>query len=509
MRYSFPMQNESSPSPERHDEAGPVAPAATETVSSPSPSQILSTYVREAVRALGFLTPRWQALPKASPLWSVWVIVAYVLFEVVFNRLEIKGAAQFYPASLVNGWLSTLALAWAAWWVSSPHERALSPQRTDGVAAGTVFLLVMLMQLIVNVIASLLRSLYDQDALASRGYVEWALAWTIWLAPMIWVTLAIVFVLFRVSVGRRDFRAPLPAVTLFVFAVVMSAIWNRSAYWYPDYESTTASEAKSENRLRHLTPDALKTQSLLLEEQLSTLAPQRPGVVDVYAITFAPYSTENVFLNESNIVLAVMRERYGATDRTLQLVNHQSTIKIQPWATPENLAAALKRIGELADPAEDLVFLHLTSHGSKAGALETSFWPIQIDTLDALKLRTMLDESNIASRILSVSACYSGTWLPFHQTPNTLIMTASDAEKTSYGCGYKSEITYFTRAVFDEQLRNTTRSFEDALRAARPIIEAREKEADKSDGFSNPQIFVGDTIRPKLDSWVRELEKSP
>jgi Peptidase C13 family len=507
MRYSFLMKDELPASQEPQNEA--VAIESQGAIGSPSRSQVLSTYFREALRALAFRMPRWQTLPEASPLWSVAVIVAYVLFEVIFNRFDVDGDAQFYPASLLNGWLSTLAFAWGAWWVSSTHERATSLPPSDGIPAGTVFLLGQLMQLIVSVVAMLIHGVYDQNALAGRGYVEWAIAWVIWLAPMIWVTLAIVFVLFRVSVGRTDTRAPLPAVGLLVVAVVMSTIWNRSSYWYPDYENTSTSAAKSENRFRHLTPEALKTQSLLLDEQLRALAPQRPGIVDVYAITFAPYSTENVFLNESNVVLEVMRDRYGASDRTLQLVNHQSTITTQPWATPENLAAALKRVGELADPAEDFVFLHLTSHGSKEGALETSFWPIQIETLDALKLRGMLDEANIASRIVSVSACYSGTWLPFHQTANTLIMTASDAEKTSYGCGYKSEITYFTRAVFDEQLRNNTRSFEDALKAARPVIEAREKEANKSDGFSNPQIFVGDAIRAKLGTWVRELEKLP
>jgi Peptidase C13 family len=471
--------------------------------------QTLGVYFREAIRALGFLAPNWQSLPRVSPLWSVLLIVSSVLFEVAFSRFEVDGAAQFYPASLLSGWLSILVFAWCVWWVASALDDTHSPEQAKHVDAGSVFLLGMAMQLIVNLLTMFFHVFYDQDALSGRGYVEWAIAWVIWLVPVVWITLAIVFVLFRVSVGRRDLRSPLPAVGLLIIAVVVSAMWNRSSYWYPDYENTTTSETKAENRFRHLTPEALKKQSILLDEQLGALAPQRPGVVDVYAITYAPYSSENVFLNESKIVLQVMRDRFGANNRTVQLVNHNSTIATQPWATPENLSATLKRVAALADPTEDVVFLHLTSHGSKGAALETSFWPIQIETLDALKLRGLLDDANVASRVISVSACYSGTWLPFHQTPNTLIMTASDAEHTSYGCGYKSEITYFTRAMFDEQLRNNTRSFEDALKAARPIIDAREKEAGKSDGFSNPQIYVGDGIRGKLDTWARELERSP
>jgi hypothetical protein len=41
-------------------------------------------------------------------------------------------------------------------------------------------------------------------------------------------------------------------------------------------------------------------------------------------------------------------------------------------------------------------------------------------------------------------------------------MTAADADHTSYGCGRLSELTFFGRALFDEQLRKT-HSFEQAF----------------------------------------------
>ena len=76
-------------------------------------------------------------------------------------------------------------------------------------------------------------------------------------------------------------------------------------------------------------------------------------------------------------------------------------------------------------------------------------------------------------------------------------MTAADATHTSYGCGSLSELTYFGRALFDEQLRQTY-SFEGAFAAAVPIIQQREIEGHKEDGFSNPQIAVGSGIRAVL-----------
>jgi hypothetical protein len=77
------------------------------------------------------------------------------------------------------------------------------------------------------------------------------------------------------------------------------------------------------------------------------------------------------------------------------------------------------------------------------------------------------------------------------------VMTAADADHTSFGCGKGSTLTYFGRAMFDEQLRRTW-SFEKAHTAARSVIEQREQEAGKTDGFSNPQIKVGERIRATL-----------
>ena len=88
---------------------------------------------------------------------------------------------------------------------------------------------------------------------------------------------------------------------------------------------------------------------------------------------------------------------------------------------------------------------------------------------------------------------------------DTLVMTAADATHTSYGCGRLSELTFFGRAMFDEQLRKT-HSFEAAFAAAVPLIREREVEAGKDDGFSNPQIRVGDKIRPLLDALAQRLD---
>ena len=110
-------------------------------------------------------------------------------------------------------------------------------------------------------------------------------------------------------------------------------------------------------------------------------------------------------------------------------------------------------------------------------------------------------------RVISISACYAGSWIAPLADPGTLVMTAADAEHTSYGCGRGSELTFFGRAMFDEQLRRT-HSFEDAHREARGVIERRERDAGKSDGHSNPQLSAGPGIRERLARLEVQLAAS-
>jgi hypothetical protein len=219
--------------------------------------------------------------------------------------------------------------------------------------------------------------------------------------------------------------------------------------------------------------------------------------VNLYAITFAPYADE-VFRRESDVVAQVMTRRFRAEGRVLQLVNNVATVDTWPWATTLNLQRAIQHFAEVMDRDNDILFIHLTSHGGRDGELSAYFWPVEVEKLHPLELKRWLDDAGIRNRVISVSACYSGSWIAPLADENTLVMTAADAEHTSYGCGSKSELTFFGRAMYDEQLRNNTLSFEDAYQASRKIIQQREIEAGKDDGFSNPQIRTGARIRDRL-----------
>jgi hypothetical protein len=160
------------------------------------------------------------------------------------------------------------------------------------------------------------------------------------------------------------------------------------------------------------------------------------------------------------------------------------------------------------DRDNDVLVVYLTSHGARDFKLAASHWPLEVDALSPAELRAALDKAGIRNRVIAVSACYSGGWIDALADDNTLVMTAADATHTSYGCGRLSELTFFGRAMFDEQLRKT-HSFEQAFAAAVPVIRQREIDAGKEDGFSNPQIKVGANIGPVLRALEQRLASLP
>jgi hypothetical protein len=282
-----------------------------------------------------------------------------------------------------------------------------------------------------------------------------------------------------------------------VFAV--TAWQHKASPWYA--QDTTADAP----RLR-VSQEAFEAQQALLHQTLAALPGERPGVIDVYGLVYAPYASEDVFLRESSMVAGVLGERFDAAGRTVQLVNHVSTTQRLAWATPLNLERTIAALAQRMDREADVLVVYLTSHGASNFQLAADHWPLDVDGLTPQRLRKALDGAGIRHRVIAVSACYSGGWIEPLADPHTLVMTAADATHTSYGCGKLSALTFFGRAVFDEQLRKT-HSFEQAFAAAVPLIKQREIDAGKDDGFSNPQIAVGEGILPVLKGLEERLGK--
>ncbi len=102
----------------------------------------------------------------------------------------------------------------------------------------------------------------------------------------------------------------------------------------------------------------------LLDAATAKLRPQTPGVVDLYVVAFAGDAEENVFRNEAEYAEKLFAQRFGAEGRVLVLENNAATVATRPLATLTNLTWALDDVAKTMDPAEDVLLLYVTTHGS-------------------------------------------------------------------------------------------------------------------------------------------------
>jgi hypothetical protein len=213
----------------------------------------------------------------------------------------------------------------------------------------------------------------------------------------------------------------------------------------------------------------------------------------VAVVSFGLFGDQSVFESEARAAARIVATRFGGGPVVVR-----ANTKTREDATSETLAGALRSVALTVDPEQDVLFLMLTSHGSRDGLAVKA--GRRSDTLSPAALRAMLAFTGVRHRALVVSACYSGVFIPALANPDTLVITAADADHPSFGCRDGAKWTYFGEAFFNAALRHTT-SLTEAFALSRKLVRQRERR----DGFmlSNPQMAGGETVMPLLDSLIR------
>ena len=289
-------------------------------------------------------------------------------------------------------------------------------------------------------------------------------------------------------------------------ALLATPIWFGSEL-LPDagwWETPQQAVARDPDHPSPVSETVLAKQPQLLYEALTSLEEERPGVTDLYFVGFAPYAGEDVFRKDMEVARDLFDERFDTEGRSVVLINNPRTVLEAPLATVSNLRGTLLEVGATINPDEDVVMLYITSHGSRDHRIVADFAPLELDSLDAATLKKMLDDAGIKWRIIVVSACYSGGFIDPLKDDNTLIITASAANRTSFGCGSESNATYFGDALFQHALRFED-SFVKAFERARDRIAERER-AEKISA-SEPQMSLGKAMAQKLPELEAELRQ--
>lgn len=289
-----------------------------------------------------------------------------------------------------------------------------------------------------------------------------------------------------------------------VFVVLLAGPWTVRADTYLFYPAEGVEDigAPLASDARLVPEEVLGRQPALVAQRTGALAPQDPATIELFAVGFAGDGKESVFRNEVEYFEALAAHRFGATGHVVPLVNHPDTTGTVPLATLANLRAALAGVGARMDREQDVLLLFLTSHGSHDHVLSVDLPPLELQQVEPKDLRQALDDAGIRWRVVVVSACFSGGFIDALRSPETMVITAARADRTSFGCGADSEITWFGKAFLTEGLNRTT-----DLREAYAIAARRVREWEREDGAtpSQPQIWAGERIDGKLAQWRATL----
>jgi hypothetical protein len=228
----------------------------------------------------------------------------------------------------------------------------------------------------------------------------------------------------------------------------------------------------------------LLNQGRLLDQALAAV-PRSTGGINLYSLALGGDGQQSVFMREVDYVSHMLASRFGAIGQ-ITLVNHRDHLADRPMATRETLSRAVRTLAERSRP-DDLVFIYLSSHGSAEHDLILDQPRLQLADLPADQLATVLAPLKNRDKIIVISACYSGGFIPVLKDERTLIMTASRPDRVSFGCSEEADFTYFGDALFAQAL-NQTDDLQQAFELARKHVAEREF-AGHFDA-SEPQIWA-------------------
>ena len=241
--------------------------------------------------------------------------------------------------------------------------------------------------------------------------------------------------------------------------------------------------------------DAAAAQRELIDAQVAHLDLAPTGAPRVFFLGFAGVGEERVFAEEIKLAARVVGENYGSASRAVLLLNDRRDLTTYPPATEASLRYALSALSRVMNRDEDVLFLALSSHGSRGATIEVSNEGMEPQTLGAVTLADLLAESGIRWKVIVVSACFSGAFVEPLADNHTIILTAASRSRTSFGCSDQRDLTYFGEAFYRDSLPGSTQ-----LRAAFETAKQEIRRREKEEGVraSQPQSYFGPLMEEKL-----------
>ena len=412
--------------------------------------------------------PSGRATPIIICLGALWL-----LLWLAIDRRYAQPAPQF----LIDGvpllaWhvLGVLALAALLHWRSQP-----TPQYAAVLALATG--LVPLPLLLATIAAENLNS-----------------SWLLCLCAA-----AAVYSLLYLAHGLRAFTGrPQRSAAVAGVLFIVGFIWLTDSLdvipdvWAPQEAQTAAAEQDL--------PDAeglLFEQAGRIDRALDAMGREESAAPRAFFLGFAGVGEQSVFAQEIQLASRVLAQRFRIDGRGLSLVNDQRDLDGAPLASVSGLRYALRGLGTRMNAERDVLFLSVSSHGAPDPAIAVSNSGLPLNELTEEDLAEALAESGIKWRVIIISACYAGAFIDSLKNPQTIVIAAAAADRTSFGCSNDRDLTYFGEAFYRDALPGS-RNLRAAFEAATAAIAARERREHVD--ASLPEAYFGAELEAKLAS---------
>jgi hypothetical protein len=209
--------------------------------------------------------------------------------------------------------------------------------------------------------------------------------------------------------------------------------------------------------------------------------------------------SDPIFGREAREAGKVLSRRYNAVGHTIVLAGTEGGgPSALPNGSPRNLAIALARVAELMDKKQDVLVLYTAGHGAKVG-LAYHDGDDGFGIIPPARMARLFDELGIQNRLLILSACFSGIFVPTLSSDSTALFTAASSERTSFGCQSDKDWTFYGDAMINNALRQPV-PLAKAGEDARALVAKWEALGNVTP--SEPQIAIGS----KVDLWLKPLE---
>lgn len=255
------------------------------------------------------------------------------------------------------------------------------------------------------------------------------------------------------------------------------------------------------------TEQAKQQSDALLQAQLQQVQTQwlneGPNTHKHVFLGSAQHSQSLVFQRD---ILAMEKslQALNATTASILLSNQVQTQQLRyPFATVPKLDRVFKQLAAWSHSHPMSLTVLISTHGLP-DVLSVNIGNRYYRPLRSAPLKAWLDKLHPRTRVtLLLSACYSGSFVDALQGPNTLVLSASAADRNSFGCSYNEKNTWFIGQLLGTHFapQNT---WDDVFAATRSGVEQQEL-AQRVSPPSNPQIRGPETLRKmRLSQWFSQ-----